>query len=168
MKFGRSGVKPVVTLPLSQHFNDTISMDLHNLTKCGPSVFYLNIVDLFTRFSQAAIIYEKKPDTIINELNRKWTFVFGALRRILSDNGGEFDADKFRSNAENLNKEVIGTPAESPWANGVVERHNEVLTENFLKTRTDSGRSFMHGASCFRQKLPEQFFRFQSVSTSLW
>ena len=53
----------------------------------------------------------------------------------MTDNGGEFDNDLFRSNAENFDFTVISTAAENPFSNGTCERHNQVLTETFLKTR---------------------------------
>ena len=136
-QFGRPPAKPVVTLPLSKEFNDVIAVDLHKLSECGDSVYYLHIVDLFTRFSQAEIIMDKKTGTIIDALNRKWCFVFGTPDKISSDNGGEFDSEEFKSNAENLDFEPLTTAAESPWSNSCVGRHNEDLTETFLKTRKD-------------------------------
>ena len=41
--------------------------------------------------------------------------------------------------AENFNIEVKTTPAYSPWSNGLLERHNQTLTEFLLKVKTENG-----------------------------
>ena len=135
VRYGRAPARPIVSLPLSNHFNDVISLDLHELREIGHSVYYIHIIDLFTRFSQAGIIYDKKGSTIVSSLNKLWCFTFGVPNTILTDNGGEFCNEEFRTNAENLDIKLLNSPAESPWSNGVVERHNQVLTETFLKAR---------------------------------
>ena len=61
-----------------------------------------------------------------------WGSVYGMPQKVLTDNGGEFDNDKFRSMCENYDVEIIATPGESPWSNGICEGHNSVLTETFL------------------------------------
>ena len=46
---------------------------------------------------------------------------------ILSDNGGEFRNDLFHVLNEQFNINVKTTTVESPWLNGIAERHNAVL-----------------------------------------
>ena len=53
--------------------------------------------------------------------------IFGAPMRFLQDNGSEFNNYEFQDMSENLNVEIATTAAESPWSNGVVERHNAVI-----------------------------------------
>ena len=41
--------------------------------------------------------------------------------------GGEFNNGEFTSLCENFNINIKTTAAESPWSNGLIERHNSVL-----------------------------------------
>ena len=43
--------------------------------------------------------------------------------------------------AENLNTEVLTTAAESPWSNGICERHNAVIGNMVTKMMHDSGNN---------------------------
>ena len=135
VKFGRSEPKPVVSLPLSSGFNDVVALDLHQVTEMSNNCYYIHIIDLFTRYSAAKLIFDKTAETIVQTLNCIWIFVYGAPNTILSDNGREFDNELFRENAGFFNISVKSTAAYSPWSNGCCERHNMVLTETFLKTR---------------------------------
>ena len=60
---------------------------------------------------------------------------------ILSDNGGEFNNSQVRELGEKLNLKLKTTAAESPWSNGLVERHNLILGEMIVKTQADTGCS---------------------------
>ena len=113
-RYGRAPVRPVASLPWSNHFSDVIAIDLHELTSLGRSIYYIHIIDLFTRFSQAEIIENKRGSTIVNSLNKLWIFSFGAPNKTLTDNGGEFCNHEFQTNAENLDISHLNSPAESP------------------------------------------------------
>ena len=52
---------------------------------------------------------------------------------IISDNGGEFNNTLFTNMAELFNINVKPTAAESPWSNGMVERHNAILAKTIEK-----------------------------------
>ncbi|CAL4134799.1 unnamed protein product [Meganyctiphanes norvegica] len=69
----------------------------------------------------------KYPSTIIAAFFRIWITIFGAPRKILSDNGGEFNNVEMRALGESFNFTVLTTAAESPWSNGIVERLNGIL-----------------------------------------
>ena len=60
----------------------------------------------------------------------------------LTDYGREFDNENFRDMAQNLNIIVRTTAAESPWSNGLNERHNGILGETVNKTLEDVKCSF--------------------------
>ena len=134
VKFGRPKPKPAVSMPLASEINEVVAMDLHQLK---PSVYYIHFIDLFSRYSRAAIIYDKLPRTIIASFISEWICDFGVPQSTLTDNGGEFDNQHFRSMAENYGIRIKTTAAESSWSNGVCERHNAVLTDIFLKLKAD-------------------------------
>ena len=135
LKYKRPPLGPIVGLPLSSVFNEVICMDLkeyvHN------RIWILHIIDSATRYSAACLVGSKKQDVIIGCVYRIWICYFGPPRKILTDNGGEFSNDSFREMNEKLNVETITTAAESPFSNGIVERHNLVLSEAMLKTIED-------------------------------
>ena len=70
-----------------------------------------------------------------------WISVFLCPGKILSDNGGEFNNDDFRDVGEQLNTCITTTAAESPWSNGINERHNGLLGEMVCKTMEDTACS---------------------------
>ena len=136
-QFGRSAPKPCASLPLASDWNSTLALDLHQMTELGSSVWYLHIIDLFTRFTAAVFIANKKPETIIAGLLSHWCLIFGYPRVIMTDSGREFDNGHFRSFAENHDIEIRTTAAYSPWSNAVVERHNAVLSDMVCKLLDD-------------------------------
>ena len=56
----------------------------------------------------------------------------------MSDNGGEFANGVYEEVAEKLGIEIVRPPAESPFSNGIVERHNKILHETMVKTIDDT------------------------------
>ena len=56
---------------------------------------------------------------------------------MLSDNGREFNNEKVKELREKLNIVVKSTAAESPWSNGMNERHNGLIGEMVLKLTAD-------------------------------
>ena len=132
-RFKKPNSKPIVSLPLADRFNEVVAMDL----KTWNGNYFLVLVDIFTRYCSAVVIYDKKPDTIITKLFEKWISIFGAPRKFLSDNGGEFNNESFRSLAENFGIRVMCTAAEAPWSNGVCERLNCILEISVHKIKED-------------------------------
>ena len=133
-RYKRSSPKPIVSMPLAKIFNEHIAMDLKDIG----SKKIIHLVDHVTRFSAAAVIPSKKRDVVIDAVLRIWVSIFGSPKKILSDNGGEFTNDDFAEMAEKLNTKITTTAAESPWSNGVNERHNGILGEMVLKTMEDT------------------------------
>ena len=61
------------------------------------------IIDVATRYCIAKLISNKNPDTIIKCFFSSWLSLFGAPKKILTDNGGEFSNDEMRELGEKLN-----------------------------------------------------------------
>ena len=95
------------------------------------------MIDEFSRFSQACIVHSKKPSQIIDALSEKLLSLFGCPALIFSDNGGEFCAKEFQEWAEQFNIEHKTTAGNSPFSNGVVERHNAVITLMMKKLKEE-------------------------------
>ena len=75
--------RPVVCIPLATVFNEMVASDLKFLDRYCFIVF----VDLATRYCAAQVICNKKLETIISAFLDKWISVFGAPRKLLTDNG---------------------------------------------------------------------------------
>lgn len=137
-KYKRPVPRPIVGLPTATYFNETVAMDLKSVDQ----TLFLHLVDVASRYSAAVQVQNKNPNTIIAAIFHKWISVFGPPKSFLSDNGGEFVNEKFISMAENFNIRIKTTAGESPWSNGVVERHNGLLGESIRKIVSDVGCSF--------------------------
>lgn len=123
--------KPAVGLPLASEYNETVAVDLRELE---PGVWYLQVIDQFTRFSAGSIVKTKKASEIVNSLiphSRTPNRFYSATT--------EFNNEEFRYMAENFNIEMRTTAGYSPWSNELLERHNLTLTDIVLKVRKENG-----------------------------
>ena len=95
----------------------------------------LHLIDEATRYSAACLINTKHQDEkTMSRIYSMWIAYFGCPGKLLSDNGGEFNKDSYREINEELNVDTATTAAESPFNNGIVERHNLILVEDMQKT----------------------------------
>ena len=134
-RFKKTPPVPIVSLPLSSTFNEAVSMDLI-VIKQGK--YILHIIDMFTRYSAACVRQSKRQEVIVDAIMKIWISYFGQPGKFLADNGGEFSNQEYKDMCEVYNIEMMKTGAESPWSNGLCERHNGVLKESILKTMEDS------------------------------
>lgn len=59
------------------------------------NIYFLVLVVLTTRCRAAIVVCNKSTVTVISGIFRSWICVFGAPRHIMSDNGGEFNNERF-------------------------------------------------------------------------
>ena len=112
---------------MATEFNEVVAMDLKIWR---PGVYLLHLIDMATRFSLASVIYNKRPETIINQVMMMWIGNgMGTPKKFLADNGGEFANAHYRDMCENLNIEIANTAAYSPWQNGLCERNHAVVDD---------------------------------------
>lgn len=126
--------RPVVGMPLSSDFNHTVAMDLITFDE----KWVLHLIDTFARYSQGEVVKSKDKDVIADALLKAWVSHFGQPQRFLADNGGEFSNKVYAELCERFNIEMAQTAAESPFSNGLCERHNGVLKLSILKTIEDT------------------------------
>ena len=126
--------RPVVSLPMASHFNETIAMDL----KFYEDIYFLVIVDLATRYCSASVIRDKRSSTIVKNVMISWISRWGPSKRILTDNGKEFDSEEFRSMGDTFGITILTTAAEAPFSNGVCERLNSVIGRSVNKIMLES------------------------------
>ena len=132
--YKRAPLKPVVSLPLSETFNEVVCLDLKELKKS----WILHMIDAASRYSAARIIKKKDKDTVIKQIFQMWFAYFGRPKTLMSDNGNEFLNSVYTEASEKLGIEITMPPAYSPFSNGIVERHNKILYETYIKTLDDT------------------------------
>jgi len=82
---------------------------------------------------QGEWIKNKQPYEIINKIMNKWIGIFESPKKILTDNGREFQNEEMYTYTEALDIEIKSTAAECPWSNGKCERMVELLKERVRK-----------------------------------
>ena len=135
LKHQRASPRPNVCLPLASEFNELIAMDLKKIK----GEWVLHCIDYLTRFSAAHAVKGHDPDEVMEKFFTIWISMFGPPQRILSDNGGEFQGEKWESLCETFNISHKTTAAESPFSNGICERHNLLIAEMTEKIMEDVG-----------------------------
>ena len=136
-KFQRGPLRPVVGFSMAKEFNEVVALDLKQWS-FSPNIWFCHMIDLATRYSVCVVIHNKKKETIINAIMSRWISIFGSPRQVLSDNGGEFNNEDFRSMAESFNIRVTTTAAESPWSNGCNERYNGIISDMVKKVLNET------------------------------
>lgn len=129
-KYKKSSASSVVGFSLASDFNQTVVVDLHQLE---PSLWYLYIIDGFSRFSADCIMNTKQSLEFVKNVIWHWI----STQRLFRDLGKEFDNAEVRDMAENFNMDIITTAGYSLQSNGLLERHNQALTEILLKLKPD-------------------------------
>ena len=125
-RYKRTRPRPIVSLPLARRFNEVIAMDL-KVVKNG-SLYFINFIDFFIRFSRAQVIHRKTPETVVNALITTWMpNGLGTPGKVLVDNGGEFDNPLYFEAMEQYNIEVCANGFSSPWSNGTCDRNHAVI-----------------------------------------
>ena len=138
-RYGKTPSRPAVSLPMATDWNETISVDLHQLE---PSLWFLHIIDMFTRYSAGAVVRTKSGVEIMEKFVKHWIGVFGPPKKLFSDNGGEFQNEEMLQMGEMFGIEILSTAAYSPWSNGICERHNLTLSETVEKIKADRNCSW--------------------------
>ena len=71
-----------------------------------------------------------------------WVALFGPPNEILSGNGGEFNNELLKEMSDHLNIFICSTAGESPWSNGITERHNAILGNMINKLLLDKSNNY--------------------------
>ena len=95
------------------------------------------MIDEFARYSNAVII--KNKPSVLKVFIKNWLSIFGAPKKLFSDNGGEFIIDEFYEMCETFSIKTTTTFAYSLWSNDLCERHSQFLT-NMLDKILDNAK----------------------------
>ncbi|KAG0440562.1 Pol polyprotein [Dictyocoela muelleri] len=100
------------------HFEDT---DIE-------SDFYILVaVDIFSRYTEIAIILDINSETICNELEKIWLAKYPYPKICLTDNGRQFTSMNFKNLLEKYKIKHVKSAPQNPTGNGVVERINKEI-----------------------------------------
>ncbi len=128
--------RPAVAPPMSSDFGEVLGMDLKVWDK-NKGIYILYMIDTFTRFQVATVIYNKEPETIVKALTTKWFAVFGKVNKIITDNGTEFCNEHMREVAAAFDIILLTTGANSPWMNGTIEKGHHTTDGVVVATKRD-------------------------------
>ena len=78
-KYNQPGLKPIVGYSLSKEFNDTVSVDLKEISGAK----FLHIINNATHFSTAAVVRSIRNEEIVDTFIKHWIAIFGAPGMIL-------------------------------------------------------------------------------------
>ena len=137
-KFRKSPPRPKVGMPVSNNFNQIVSMDLKVLPNKKGYILWL--VDTFSKLIKGRFIPDKNPETVIQAIIDAWIVGDGSgpghpTFSFYSDNGGEFLNEATLDFAAKMDIKIKMTAAEAPWQNGICERNHasaDVIIDKIL------------------------------------
>ena len=100
-----------------------------------------HLIDHATRFSVAVRVSSKHKEVIVDKIMTNWITMFGKPQQFLVDNGGEFNNSLMVELSDCLGTEVLSTSSESPWSNGITEKHNALIGSMATKVIDETGVS---------------------------
>lgn len=133
VRYKRDPAKPRVSIWSPGDVNEVIAMDLKFLKVNGETLIMFHVIDLFSRFSLTKIIPNKTAETVLKAFFEIWIVIMGRPKCVLFDNGGEFCNQLMTESCEDLGISIKTTGANSPWSNGMCERHNGIIANAFYK-----------------------------------
>ena len=112
-----------------REFNQLVAVDLKEVKDAeGEAHTFLNILDVATRYSVFVRVWSKDSQEVADTFCKAWVGPFGPPEQIIHDQGGELFRH-FRELLMKLGVSINVTATESPWQNGLCERHGQVLGE---------------------------------------
>ena len=93
------------------------------------------MIDRKTRWPEAFPIRNINADTVVEIFVNNWISRFGVPKRIITDQGRQFESNLFQSLLKRLGCQKLRTTAFHPQSNGLVERFHRTL-KNSLRSTT--------------------------------
>ncbi len=89
--------------------------------------YALTIMDRFSKYAVVVPLSDIRADTVVQAILEKWVFVYGAPKRILSDNGTQFSSIIWKLVMMTIKTKIAFTTAYNPQANGMIERFHDFV-----------------------------------------
>ena len=87
----------------------------------------LVMIDVFTKYLVAVALPDQLARRVVDTLLHRWILLFGVPRRILFDQGVNFESAVFPNLGMSLRIEKVRTSSYHPTGNGVCERVNQTI-----------------------------------------
>ena len=85
------------------------------------------IQDYFSKRMELYALSQKTAEAVVNVLFREYIARHGAMERLHSDQGTEFDNELMKELCKMFKVHKTRTTAYAPWSNGMVERSNKTI-----------------------------------------
>ena len=127
IKSKRRKPRPKTALPRVESPNQIVSIDLKVCDDRYSGKYICYLIDMYSRFTAATFIKDKKPDTIVCCIMQQWVSLFGLMGGLHSDIGGEMSNEIMEDVAHKLGIKSTTTSSYSPHQNGLNERNHAVV-----------------------------------------
>ena len=95
--------------------------------------YILTMIDCFTRYAIAVPLVDQSAEVVIAAVIGNYITVYGTPRRILTDQGRNFESEEFAKFCNLFRIFKIRTTAYRPQSNGICERFNQTLKNSLVK-----------------------------------
>ena len=126
-KSKRRKPRPKTAIPRVDRPNQIVTIDLKTRKDNADNKYICYLIDMYSRYTVASFIPDKKPDTIVQCVLQHWICLFGVMEGIHSDIGGEMSNNLMEEVAHKLDVKLTTTAAYSPHQNGLNERNHSVV-----------------------------------------
>ena len=92
------------------------------------------MIDVFTKYLVAVALPDQLARRVVDALLHRWLLIFGAPRRILSDQAVNFESAVFANLSMSWRIEKVRTSSYHPACNGVCERVNQTIKKGLSKS----------------------------------
>ena len=104
--------------------------------------YIITMCDLFSKWAEAVPVRNHTASVVAQAIMDRIICKFGAPRRILSDQGREFESALFQELCVKLEIDKVRTSPYQPSTNGAVERFHRTLNSMLAKTITENQRDW--------------------------
>ena len=115
-----------------------VEVDTIEIRILSNKYYFVSLIDIFTRFAQVELIKSRSSKHTRDPLTRFQQRYQHNVHTVQTDNGGEFLKDFDSYLTKQKIKHIFIYPR-SPKINGVVERFNRTVQEEFIKRSDDFG-----------------------------
>ena len=95
--------------------------------------YILTMIDCFTRYAIAVPLVDQSAEVVIAAIIGNYITVYGTPRRILTDQGRNFESEEFAKFCNLFRIFKVRTTAYRPQSNGICERFNQTLKNSLVK-----------------------------------
>jgi len=104
--------------------------------------YIITVIDLFTKWAEAYPVRVHTAHIVAKALIDNWIVRFGAPKRLLTDQGREFESELFQQMCIMMEIDKVRTSSYKPSTNGCVERFHRTLNSMLGKVVRSNQRDW--------------------------